>query len=90
MVVPNLWESGSKLRLGLCDPAFASYVSESHLERLRFVTFRVVDGPWAAGLGPGRSDPALASDGHLYLIGLNSFRLANLAVTSGLLSPYFF
>ena len=47
-------------------------------------------GPWAAGLGPGRSDPALASDGHLYQIGLNSFQLANLAVTSGLLSPYFF
>ena len=38
----------------------------------------------------GRSEPAHASDGHLYLIGLNSFRLANLAVTSGLLSPYFF
>ena len=51
---------------------------------------RVVDGPWAAGLGPGRSDPALASDGHLDLIGLNSFQLANLAVPSGLLSPYFF
>ena len=44
----------------------------------------MVDGPWAAGLGPGRSDPALASDGHLYMIGLISFQLVNLAVTSGL------
>jgi hypothetical protein len=55
-----------------CVTAYASYASESFHECLRFV-FPAVDGlPRAAGFertwirGPGRSDPAHASDGHLY------------------------
>ena len=79
-----------------CVTAYASNASESYHECLRFV-LPAVDGlPRATGFGrmrirgPGRSAPAHASDGHLYLVGLISFRLANLTVTLGLFSHYFF
>ena len=56
----------------VASPPIASNASESYHECLRFV-FPAVDGlPRAAGFGrmwirgPGRSDPAHASDGHLY------------------------
>ena len=63
---------------GLGSPPIASNASESYHVCLRLV-FLAVDGPpGAAGFGriqirgPGRSDPALASDGHLYQSGFIS------------------